>query len=918
MKPLFPPASGRARRLALALAVAVACAGLLSVFPDRGGVRPLEALSLAPDLPPDTVSPAPPTVSSTLRARVLYLNSYHQGYAWSDDILRGIRSVLDNHPDIEVQVEYQDFKKYELDHVRPLLVDLYARKFRDTHFDLVLVSDNNAYDFILDYGDHLFPGVPVVFCGVNDFRPERIAGRAITGVVENYDVAQTLALALRLHPGRRRVVTIGDLSGTGLAILNQVRDGAATFGGRLEFEAWTQFSLEEIRARVRETPADTFYYFIPFYQSVGGRFASAQEVLGIVRAHTDAPMYSSWEFLLGHGIVGGKLISGREHGRRAAGMALKLLSGVPMADLPVIYDAETHYGFDYNELRRQDIPYEELPGDSVIINEPQAFYELDKEVFWTLMVSFALLLGISVLLAMNIMRRREAERTMHDQLSFQEILMDTIPQLVCWKDRQQRYLGANRYFSEFFGIDEVPGVRGRTDEVLLPPREFAAWATERDRDVIRTERPMRRARKQVHNARGEARVLEIRKVPLRDKRGAVVGTLSTAEDVTREANLERQLLQSQKMEAIGTLAGGIAHDFNNILTSIINSTELALMDIDPESAAGQDLERCLRAARRGSGLVKQILTFSRPSQEGFQPTAIQEVLRDALGLLKASLPRNIEIVSHVREDLPPVMADPAQINQIVMNLTTNAFHALRETGGRMEVRLDVAELDPSAAELRNVAPGCYLRLQVLDNGPGVSPAIVDKIFDPFFTTKGKAEGTGLGLAVVMGIIKGHRGSIEVESAPRERTAFTVHIPVTDTDGLPRAQLPAGTHTGSGHLLFVEDDEDQFQTIPRVLESLGYTVTPARDAREALEAVDGDPEGFDAVITDFDMPGLSGVELARELERRMPDVPVLMVSGRERAVALAAGLSNVARILLKPYDRNTLSEALREVLQTDDD
>jgi len=916
MKDFFTLAPGRFR--AVVLLLALLGVALVSVFPDWRGVPVARALSLEPDLPPDPPLRPVHTVSSSLRARVLYLNSYHQGYAWSDDILRGIREVLDHHPDIEVQVEYQDFKKYELELVRPLLVDLYARKFSDTRFDLVLVSDNNAFDFILDYGDHLFPGVPVVFCGVNDFHPERIAGRAITGVVENYDVAQTLALALRLHPGRSRVVAIGDRSGTGLAILNQVREGATTFGGRLAFEAWTQFSLEEIRARVREAPADTFYYFIPFYQSVGGRFASAQEVLDIVRANTDAPLYSSWEFLLGHGIVGGKLISGPAHGRRAADMALKLLSGTPLSELPVIYDAETRFGFDYNELQRQRISPEALPPDSLIINEPKAFYELDKQIAWTIAVGFVLLLGILVLLALNIMRRREAERTMHDQLSFQEILMDTIPQLVCWKDRRQRYLGANRYFSEFFGIDEVPGVRGRTDDVLLPPREFAAWVSARDREVIRTERPMPRARRLVHNAWGEGRMLEIRKVPLRDKRGAVVGTLSTAEDVTREANLERQLLQSQKMEAIGTLAGGIAHDFNNILTSIINSTELALMDIDPESAAGQDLERCLRAARRGSGLVKQILTFSKPSQEGFQPTSFPEVLRDALGLLKASLPRNIEIVSHVREDLPPVMADPAQINQIVMNLTTNAFQALRDTGGRMEIHLDAVELDPSAAELRNVAPGCYLRFQVVDNGPGVSPAIVDKIFDPFFTTKGKAEGTGLGLAVVMGIIKGHRGSIEVESAPRERTAFTVHIPVTEAGAALRALAPADAQTGSGHVLFVEDDEDQYETIPRVLESLGYTVTPARDAREALEAVDGDPDGFDAVITDFDMPGLSGVELARELERRMPDVPVLMVSGRERAVTLAADLPNVARILLKPYDRNILSQALREVLRTDDD
>jgi len=903
MKRFFPNSRWRLRHALAALVFVLV--GVLSVFPDSGSF----AMSGTAEAPTSERN----ATSAELRANILYLNSYHHGYSWSDGILEGLRDVLEPHMGIDFQVEYMDFKKYDLAHVRPLLVDLYARKFRDKRFNLIMVSDNNAFDFILDYGEVLFPGIPVVFCGVNDFDPERIRGRAITGVVENYDVGETMELALRLHPNKKRLVVIGDLSRTGLAILNQVRDGVTRFGPRLRFEAWTKYDLDEIRSRVRETPSDTMYFFIPFYQGIGGRFSSAREVLELVHANTDAPIYSSWEFLLGHGLVGGKLISGRKHGQRAAEMALSVLGGTPVADIPVQTRAETRFEFDFAELGRQRISEKDLPSGSIIINQPKAFYELGKEIFWTIMVSFALLLVVLVFLALNIMRRRAAERTMHDQLSFQEILMDTIPQLVCWKDRQQRYLGANRYFSEFFGIGDIAVIHGRTDETLFPFQEFAAWVGARDMEVISTERPMHRVRKRVLNAQGESRVLEIRKVPLRDKRGTVVGTLSTAEDMTREANLERQLLQSQKMEAIGTLAGGIAHDFNNILTSIINSIELALMDIAPETPAGKDLERALKAAQRGSGLVKQILTFSRPSQEGFQPTRIQDVLHDALGLLKASLPRNIEIVSNVREDLPPVMADPTQVNQILMNLTTNAFQALRDTGGRMDITLDVAELDSSAAELRNVVPGCYLRLIVADTGPGIPAEIVDKIFDPFFTTKGKAEGTGLGLAVVLGIIKGHKGSIEAESAPHKRTAFTVYIPITDTDEAMRPLLIAGTHVGTGHVLFVEDDEDQYETIPRVLESLGYTVTAAHDAREALEAVDGDPEGFDLVITDFDMPGLSGVELARELERRIPGLPVLMVSGREQAVTLAAGLPNVARIVLKPYDRNTLSEAIREVL-----
>ena len=328
------------------------------------------------------------------------------------------------------------------------------------------------------------------------------------------------------------------------------------------------------------------------------------------------------------------------------------------------------------------------------------------------------------------------------------------------------------------------------------------------------------------------------------------------------------------------------------------------------------MKRALRASQRGSALVKQILTFSRPSKEGVVPTRIQDVVREALGLLRASLPRAIRVEDYITRGLPQCMADPNQINQIMMNLCTNSFHALRAAGGTITVSLCEEMLDDEAAELRNVSPGRYAKLEVADDGPGIPQDIVDKIFDPFFTTKGKAEGTGLGLAVVLGIVRGHQGAIAVESSPG-RTAFTVLIPETMGEYQDKKEDETMLTGGSGHLLFVEDDEDQYATIPRVLESLGYTVTPAHNAVSALSMVKSDPDGFDLVITDFDMPEMDGLELAEALGHIAPAIPVIVVTGRERAVEHAGPMQNVSRIVLKPYDRTTIAKAIREVLTSDE-
>jgi nitrogen-specific signal transduction histidine kinase/ActR/RegA family two-component response regulator len=393
-----------------------------------------------------------------------------------------------------------------------------------------------------------------------------------------------------------------------------------------------------------------------------------------------------------------------------------------------------------------------------------------------------------------------------------------------------------------------------------------------------------------------------------------VGTLSTAENVTREVHLEQQLLRSQKMEAIGALAGGVAHDFNNILTSIINSTELALMDVEKDSYTGKDLNRVLKAADRGKRLVEQITTFSRPSQEGFRPTNLAELVRETLALLAPSIPHNVVAAANVAPEVEKagrVLVDPTQIHQVLMNLCTNAYHAMRAVGGRLTVALSLKELSLEEAGALHMQPGACLRLTVADTGSGVDPAIADKIFDPFFTTKGKHEGTGLGLAVVQGVVRNHGGSVRLLEESGEEVVFEVLLPARSVPEEDPASASRALGDVKARLLFVEDDLDQLAATPRILKGLGFETVPAQGAAAALEALKR--RNFDLVLTDFDMPEKNGVELAREIGLRCPGLPVLLISGRTEAASAAEGVSNVVAVLSKPYTGGELSDAIHQAL-----
>ncbi len=397
--------------------------------------------------------------------------------------------------------------------------------------------------------------------------------------------------------------------------------------------------------------------------------------------------------------------------------------------------------------------------------------------------------------------------------------------------------------------------------------------------------------------------------------------LTIARDISerRQAEQERtklqnQLRQAQKMQAIGTLAGGIAHDFNNILFPIIGYIEMTMENV-PEGRALRNLKEVLKSANRAKELIQQILTFSRQSDQELRPLRVESIIKEALRLLRSSIPATIKIRQRV-EKCGLVMADPTQIHQIIMNLCTNAYHAMIEKGGVLEVTLNEMEFDQyDTAAYPDMEPGSYLKLNVSDTGCGIKNDIIERIFDPYFTTKEKGKGTGLGLSVVHGIVKSHNGHISVSSKPEVGTAFNVYIPMIETDSSPQEKKPDGLLRGGNERIMLVDDEKQIiEMETQMLERLGYRVTALTSSPEALEIFSSNPGNFDLVITDMTMPEITGMELSRNFMLIRPDIPIILCTGFSEIVTEEKAKSiGIREFAMKPVLRSKIAKIIRQIL-----
>ena len=405
--------------------------------------------------------------------------------------------------------------------------------------------------------------------------------------------------------------------------------------------------------------------------------------------------------------------------------------------------------------------------------------------------------------------------------------------------------------------------------------------------------------------------------PLLDSAGRLTGYVSLKRDVTELVRIEAQFRQVQKMEAIGTLAGGIAHDFNNILSAILGYTDMALADSQMGERSKGYLRQVYGAGERAAGLVNQILSFSRQSDEKPRPMMVSPIAKEALKLLRASLPSTIDIQLDIQADSDTVLAEPTQIHQILMNLCTNAAHAMHGRKGELRVALAAARVDSQDALVagHRLPQGEYLKLTVSDTGDGIAPAILSRIFDPFFTTKKPGEGTGMGLAVVYGIVKGCGGAITVESELGKGTSFHVYLPLLAGEkGEWEAKAKIPIVGGNERLLLVDDEADLVQLGNEALSAFGYQVVGKTSSVEALALFREKPHDFDLVITDMTMPGLTGVELAGECLRIRPDIPIILCTGFSEEITpeKAKGVG-IRDLVMKPLLKHQITAAIRRTL-----
>ncbi|MEQ8223465.1 MAG: response regulator [Candidatus Eremiobacterota bacterium] len=379
--------------------------------------------------------------------------------------------------------------------------------------------------------------------------------------------------------------------------------------------------------------------------------------------------------------------------------------------------------------------------------------------------------------------------------------------------------------------------------------------------------------------------------------------------------LESQLRQKQKMEAIGTLAGGIAHDFNNILSAVIGFTYLALKEIPEGSKVYSNLEEVIQASYRATDLVKQILAFSRQSEQEKMPVQINVIVKEVLKLLRASLPATVEIRQKLGGGPYTVIADTIQIHQLLMNLCTNAFYAMREKGGIMEVSLSNFDMDINNAVLyEGLKSGPYVKLVVKDTGHGIEPDILEHIFEPYFTTKDPGEGTGLGLSVVHGIVRSHGGDIIVNSQPGKGTVFEVLLPRIDTEVPQKVSFAENLPGGTENILFVDDDRKLVYLGKKMLEDLGYTVIALSSSSDALDIFKNEPDKFDIIITDQTMPEKTGIDLVKNILSIRPDLPVILSTGySDMITAEKAKKIGVREFTMKPFDIRVMAKLIRKVL-----
>ncbi|MGB8167645.1 MAG: ATP-binding protein [Chthoniobacteraceae bacterium] len=848
------------------------------------------------------------TAPETL-APVLILVSRSPADTWAVAELDGMKRVLAAaRPPVAAITEYMDFQGAPRPEYDAELAAYYRSKFATQKFRVVLAADDPARNFLIQYRDTLFPEAQAVFCGVTKIDLAKQPGRPwLTGVIENTDPAATFRLALHLQPGLKRIIILDDSSQSGLGNKNRIEQDEPEGTKRVPLEIVRTDTARSLFTAVENLPPGTAVLLT--------RSQVARRMGPELLARCPVPIYGQRSPTHLGAMLGGAVIDGERHGEAAARLGLRLLAGESAAAIPLVTDVPPHVVVDYLQMKRFGFSFAALPPGTEVLNRPLRVWEVYPGAATIAVIALAFLTLLAAWLAWALAEKRRSAMALKSSSSLLHATLDASADGVLVVDLKGKVSWFNRRFAELWEVP--PEMTDQRDDArllafVLDQLKDPAAFLHRVQELYAT--PEAESEEVIEFRDG--RVFERRSRP-QALEGKIVGRVWTFTDITQrraeeEARhaLEAKLSHSQRLEALGTLAGGIAHDFNNLLTAIMGYAHLAHDSLAAEHPVRADLEAVLTASERARDLVQQILTFSRKSPFERRPTQLAPVVRDVVRLLRATTPAAVEIRCEVDEGATLVFADSSQIHQAILNLGTNAVHAMRGGPGVIEVRLERVESTP---QLGNTSCLCVV---VRDTGPGMDAETLRRVFDPFFTTKRPGEGTGLGLAVVHGIMQNHDGAVTVESRLGEGTTARLFLPIMDAPAAaepPPALAPKDEH--AGRVLLVDDEPAVLRVAEQFLTRLGYEVTACSGPGGALEILREGVARFDAVLTDLNMPQMTGTDFAVEVRRISPSIALVLATGYlgDGAVEQRAAEVGIQEIVTKPYTAAALGHAVHSAI-----
>lgn len=843
---------------------------------------------------------------------VLIINSYHAGHGWTDQEMAGILDALQRElPGIKPLVEYMDAKRSPSPQHLQKLRESYRALYAARRIGVVIVTDNTAYDFVIQYRSELFPEAFLVFCGVNGFTDAMLSGqKKITGVVEDLDVSGTIDLAVHLQPTARQLVVVTDGSESARAIRRQIEQAFPRYITRLHFSFLEDFTVDEVVDTVKTLPRESILLISEFNRDRNGQYFNEEQAVEIISRAASVPAYSLWSQTLGKGIVGGKLLSGVVQGRFAGTMAAQLMKGSDISELPIIRQSPTSPMFDYTQLIRFRIAPTLVPEGSRVINEP--VLQVERHTATLVVVVAVLLFFSTIALLVSSIRRHRVERKLRlSEEKFSKAFHSSPDWFTISTLDDGRYLEVNDGYLRATGYSR--------DEVIgHSALELGIWADPGERQAM-------------VEALRQRGVLKNQEVKFRTKEGNIVTmlrsselitidnircTISIGRDITDYKRMEEQLHKAQKLESLGTLTGGIAHDFNNMLTAIIGYGDLLALKLGPDHPQRAYVDQILATAKKATSLTQSLLSFGKRQQLQMEHVNLNDVVMNMKNLLRRIMREDIEIRLLLSSDPLIGHVNAGQFEQLMINLATNASDAMPD-GGMFTIATQLGVIDDAFVRLHGYGKvGAYAVLSVSDSGVGMDSRTKERIFEPFFTTKGVVKGTGLGLAMVYGIVKQHDGFIHVYSERGSGTTFKIYLPLSQQPepgrGAPESLLPPprGTET----ILVAEDEEYVRALMRELLTEYGYTVIEAVDGERAVEVFRELADKIDLVILDVIMPKKNGRETYNEIRKIKPQVKCIFVSGYtddiiDQRRILEEGLSFIS----KPVTPTDLLRRLRDAL-----